>query len=223
MSHKRVPSSVASPRGKPFPEGLYLGHIASAKEEWNQDQTRLGLTVQFVDNTVIDGNDEPGARPFFRRILLVQNAEITDARGRKQTEEFIVFDADLENEGTPFPIRSAGTELTQLAVALGAATDKDNFITFEEDMEVFVEELKNGVYNGDAVQFDVSHRAWSNEQTGRSGIAINVTFSAAEEEYEAPEAAPAPEPEAPAEPEVEDVVPAEKTVAKARGRSLRKS
>ena len=106
---------------------------------------------------MIEGDREPGARPYRVRIPV-----IWDGVGLVDVEEF--------NDDVPFVLQRSASLISQLAVALGAARMDAATHDIDFDMEAFLEELEEDVYKNEAVMFEVQHREWTSKDKKRSGV-----------------------------------------------------
>jgi hypothetical protein len=156
MSTKRVSGGVVNRRSV-FPEGHFQGDITEIKDDENPNGTIGSVAFQLRNNTAIDAEREPGQRPHFMRIPVWMVTK--SARGKEET--LVTAEVDPEDEDVPFMLRNAVGQFAQLAACLGRATVlPDGGVEFEEDLEAFIEEFRDGEsFDGMTVEFIVSHRA----------------------------------------------------------------
>lgn len=162
MAQRSIPNRVVDNRRANFPIGTYLGHIGNVQETWNNEKTRQSVVVAFDNLSTIEGEQDVSKRLFFRRFAVIwDDAALVDVQ-------------DYEDEKVAFPLRSAAAELTQLAIALGAAErlQAETLV----DLDAFLEDLRNGTYKGQPVTFEVTH----SKPNKQGSVFENVVFTAAE-------------------------------------------
>jgi hypothetical protein len=206
MTTKRVPGSVMR-RRTPFPAGHFRGEIGEVADATNPDNTNGSAAFQLTGITAVEADVEPGTRPHFVNLLIWMDR--TKPNGK--TETYQVADVDPTDErlekdgGPPFFCRNAMIQWTQLAAALGQATvEEDGGIEFTEDLETFIEQFRNGDYEGQEVEFIVRHRP---EKKDGKVLKGGRTFT--DTDFVVPEAGDADEAEAEEEDAEEEEVPEE--------------
>lgn len=172
-----VPTRIVENRPSPFPEGVYMGRIKQVDERWNDDQTRLNFTIVMKDITLVEGDTNPGARPYrFRLPVIWDGISLVDI------EEF--------TDDTPFLLERAAGTLSQLAQALGLG--EQTALGTEVDFQELLEGLQEGQYNDIDVLFGVAHRTYTIKSTGKQAVDDGPSFfkpvDGDEEEYEEAEA-----------------------------------
>ena len=191
---QKFPSSAMDRRSR-FPAGTYAGTISESKDDTNEDGTAGSVAFRIINNVAVDAEKEPGGRICFIRIPTFM--EVKDKRGKVQT--LLTSDIeDTDDEKIPFQLRLAVGTLMMLAVALGRATNEGGEVEFEEDLESFIDELRDGEFDGVEIEFIVAHRQYTAKRGPNKGNVVkveDVTFPEPEEgESEEPEAEPEPEP-----------------------------
>jgi len=200
----KVKKSVVSRRSL-FPVGEYRGEVTAPAEvseehgwlQYNPEGTIGNINFQLTNNTLVEGETEPGARRCFMRIPVFAEVEVEDDRGRKTKQTYETVDvandeAMQEDDNVPFMIRDAVATIAQLAAALGVATVTDEGIE-DFDAEEFIEALKRGEYEGSTVDFKVTHRF--SKKAKRSFEAVDFIVPEPGEGGEEPTAAAEPEEE----------------------------
>lgn len=231
---KRYSGNTVRGGGGDFPEGTYRGTIAQIEDSQSKDGKWGSVNFQMVDNTLVDGEREPGARPHFVRVTTY--GTVQNAKGRDET--LMVADIDPEDESITFSLRKAAGTWCQLAAALGAATILDDGgVEFADSLEAFIEEFRDAsTYDGVEVEFVVSHSISKKEREAAKAERrkphpfVNTAFvvpeagaetPAAEADDEETEAEDAEETEAEEEVEEEETpAPAPRRTA---GRTLQKA
>lgn len=152
----KVPNRIVENRPQPFPEGSYMGRIKQVDERWNDEQTRLNFTVTIKDITVVEGDTEPGARPYrFRLPVIWDGISLVDV------EEF--------GDDVPFLLERSAGILAQLATALGVG--KANELgDVEVDFQELLEGLQEGQFNDIDILFGVAHRTYKIKSTGKMAV-----------------------------------------------------
>ena len=180
MSVQTVPERVRHNRPKPYIPGTFIGSLRDAESRWNNDQTRLNLTVWFRDVTVVEAEQSPGNRPFRQRFALV-------APDKDDKLVALVDVGNWDDENIPIPIIQSAGLASQLAEALGAAEidEQGNALV---DFDAFFEQLENGMYTDAAVMFEVGNRTFTrrDKTIGVDDSAVSFASPEAEEEEEAP-------------------------------------
>ncbi len=156
MSTKSVPGSVVRGRA-PFMVGHFQGDIGKSEDTTSRDGKCEFIGFKLENITMIDAEKEPGQRPHFIKIMT--SLEVEAKRGK--TETLLASEVDAEDEDIPYGIRASVTTLAQLALSLGRAELAADGVgvEFADDIETFIEELRNDTFEGETVEFIVSHRA----------------------------------------------------------------
>lgn len=177
---KRYSRSAVQGGGGNFPEGTYRGTIAEIQETQNEEGTWGSIAFQLVNNTAVEAEREPGARPHFVRVTVFGTTQ--DKKGRDQ--KVLVADVDPDDEAIDFGLRKAVSQWLQLAQQLGRATAlPDGGVEMDGELEGFIEEFKYGAFEGKEVEFQVTHsiskkeRAWAALEHRVPRPFVNTTFT----------------------------------------------
>lgn len=144
----KIPRSIVDNRPQPFQPGTYNGELGEVTEQWSEDRKNLELLITFVNNTLVDGDWEPGNRRFFQRATIIR-----DGMSLVDVEDF------EDRDNVHFSLVRAATILGQLARAL-SATEGEDSVSMELDMDGFLEALQQGMYKGRKVLYRVYHRTY---------------------------------------------------------------
>lgn len=141
-----IPKSVVENRVPPFPTGSFVGKLAGAEERVSKDGLWKGLELQWADNEALNGAEDPGNRKFYNTITIQTAGEyigdIPDFSGLPNSMYGLVLGAGL---------------LGGLALAFGAAVVDGDEVNV--DLHSFIEDIKEGRYEGEEAVFNVRHRA----------------------------------------------------------------
>ena len=180
---KRYSRSAVQGGGGNFPEGTYRGTIAEISETQNDEGTWGSIAFQLVNNAAVEAEREPGARPHFVRVTVYGTTQ--DKKGRDQ--KVLVADVDPDDEAIDFGLRKAVSQWLQLAQQLGRATAlPDGGVEMDGELEAFIEEFKDGAFEGEEVEFQVTHsiskkeRALAASEHRQPRPFVNTTFVASE-------------------------------------------
>ncbi len=192
---QKFPSSAMDRRSR-FPEGHYAGTISESKDDTNEDGTLGNVIFRLINNVAVDAEREPGGKICFIRVATFM--EVKDKRGKVET--LLTSDVeDTDDEKIPFQLRLAVGTFMMLAVALGRAVNEDGEVEFDDSLESFIDELRDGKFDGVEIEFIVAHRQYIAKRGANKGNVVkveDVTFPEPEdEEPEQANAEPEPEPE----------------------------
>ena len=192
---QKFPSSAMDRRSR-FPSGHYAGTISESKDDTNEDGTAGSVSFRLINNVAVDADKEPGGRICFIRVATFM--EVKDKRGKVQT--LLTSDVeDTEDENIPFQLRLAVGTFMMLAVALGRAVNEAGEVEFDDSLESFIDELRDGKFDGVELEFIVAHRQYIAKRGPNKGNVVkveDVTFPEIEEEEgEGGGTEPEPEPE----------------------------
>ena len=187
---QKFPSSAMDRRSR-FPSGHYAGTISESKDDTNEDGTAGSVSFRLINNVAVDADKEPGGRICFIRVATFM--EVKDKRGKVQT--LLTSDVeDTDDEKIPFQLRLAVGTFMMLAVALGRAVNEAGEVEFDDSLESFIDELRDGKFDGVELEFIVAHRQYIAKRGPNKGNVVkveDVTFP----EMEEGEGEPEPEPE----------------------------
>jgi hypothetical protein len=105
----------------------------------------------------------------------------------------MVADIDPSDEEVPYNLRSSYASLTALAIQLGAANIEGTDAVFVDSIEAFIESLTAGEYDGQEVEFKVSHtiskkeRETAKAESRAPRAFVNTEFTIPVEGAEQPE------------------------------------
>lgn len=144
-----VPTSLVDNEYELFPEGTFVGELASATRRDNDEGDRVSLRVSLANTRGLGGDaPETGGRTFSDDIVTVWDgisvAEVSD----------------FSDDSLPYPLRLGAARLAGLAEACGAAQRGDNGVAV--DFAAFVEALQEGEFEDREVAFEVNHRSYEN-------------------------------------------------------------
>ena len=105
-----------------------------------------------------EGQDNPGKQIFFQDFVI-----------RDGITEIMELDVDAPG-GAGWQIQRDARLLANLALALGATVEAGEYYEIAPN---FVELLRSGDFDGQQVQFEVSHRAWTSK-AGKKGVEASI-------------------------------------------------
>lgn len=168
----RIPQHIVDGKSPPFPAGTFEGALGEVKDEWypsdrkNKPDTNdsFRLAIGFTDIATLDG-PTVGKRPLIQRIDIIRAGHS-------------LVDVTEFNDDVPFSLRQSATLLSQLAIAVGAATPAADGSGLDVNMEQFIEQLQAKLFQGRRVVFEVQQRTYdSKTNKNADGSAQKVTTS----------------------------------------------
>lgn len=144
----RAGADALDRRPKPFPAGTFMGTLQAEEEErWYNEGASMSVAVRMVDNSLVDGAVEPGARPKYQSVtVIMDNVGLAD-----------IEDLDALRE-TNFILYNNGALLLSLAVALGEVETNEAGEIEDFDVNDFIGNLVNGAFNDTELIFVVENR-----------------------------------------------------------------
>lgn len=143
----KIPANVVDNRPTPFPVGVYVGELADVETREQQDGETVFIRLNWVNNTPADDNTEDPGNRIHREDLCIRY------RGTS------LFDYEEITEDMPFLLRRGAGLLGGLALAIGATERvQDGAVDF--DLPSFVNDLREGEYQGHKAMFQIEHSTY---------------------------------------------------------------
>lgn len=163
-----------------FPEGTWLIELeeVTAKDppdfmyEVRGRRAQIGGTpaeqigIRFGSaEALADGQEDVGNQKLFLDMVVMDGGTSIDA-------------VDLQaNDGLGWGILRDAAVFTNLALALGQAFEEGGYVSPSDD---FLEQLRDGAFNGHKVIVEVKHNAWKSKDGSKSGVNVDIeAFSVA--------------------------------------------
>lgn len=160
---------------QPYPAGTFVGTLeVQAEPDWYNEDKNCNLVLYMRENKLLEGDVDCGARPKRQTITVIFDGEhLSDVEDVDNAENFI--------------LARSGALLSSLAEAVGAVSEDEDGTT-DIDVDGFLEELQNGVYDtkttGDKLVFGVANIKAGKKAKDPTRIYDDIQWFLAEDQYE---------------------------------------